>query len=183
MEKLKSGNIRHEDGRIFQHGDGVSVTVSPYAPDFIDNVEDDIRPLIQAFIAKGYLPYSSCAGHTYEKRRFVAIAFSNYDDAIHFCVDAFDKYFNEECAKIVVIETKDVIEEYEHDSEITREEQINYLNQIFMRGYEDYWMVEISIGKNSHEDKKLTKLKEKYRDEATEKLIKFINEELPFYAM
>lgn len=182
MEKLKSGNIRHEDGRIFQHGDGVSVTVSPYAPDFIDNIEDDIRPLVQAFMAKGYLPYSSCAGHTYKKRRFVALAFHSAHSA-HIFKDMFEHFKNYEWGHILDVKVKDPVEDYEHDSEMDYDTQTNYLNHLYMRGYDEYYMVEISIGLNSHEDKQLTLDKATWRDQATKQIENYVNRELPHYAM
>lgn len=175
-------NKLHEDGRIYSHGDGVSETISPYSPDFWDNIEADIKPLVQAFVDKGYLPYSSCAGHTFEKRRFIALAFDSESSANLF-VSAFSPLEREAGFDIVDFKIKDPVNDYEHDNEIDEMSQVNFLNQMYMRGYHEYRMVEISIGLNSHDEPELTKRKKFYRDIITKRIVEFVNKDLIYYGM
>jgi hypothetical protein len=142
--KLKSGNIVHADGRIYESEDGVAKTVSPYAPDFFENIEDDIRPLIEILRDKGYLPYSSCAGHQVVKRRFVAVAFPSVDRARQFIKDTRSLYEN----TLITFSIKSIADYYSvgHSS---NSDTCNYLNGIFYRGYSHYCFVELSIGSNT----------------------------------
>lgn len=76
-------NPRQKDGRINsgydKHGNLVAITVSPFSATFWDNIEDGVRPLIKAFVGKGYMPFSSCEGHGDFSSRFVYLAFGSED--------------------------------------------------------------------------------------------------------
>lgn len=145
VKTLKSGNILHDDGRIYVDGDGIAQTVSPYAPDFYENIEEGIKPLVQALTIKNYLTYSSCAGHQAVKRRFVAVAFPDKESCRDF-VDAVRSNCNHWLINYKI--------KYGTDYYFVDENNVmfhtNFLNtQIYYRGYSDYWFVEISIGKNT----------------------------------
>lgn len=82
-------NKKQTDGRInrFDPTTGVysANSLSPFSENFLDlNVEDGIKPLVEALIKKGYFTYSSCAGHCLIDRRFVGIAFHNEVAKIRF---------------------------------------------------------------------------------------------------
>lgn len=82
-------NRKQADGRInrFDPTTGVYAanSVSPFAENFLElNVEEGVKPLVQALIQKGYFTYSSCAGHCLTDRRFVGIAFQNEISKIRF---------------------------------------------------------------------------------------------------
>lgn len=136
-------NIKHDNGRIFREGDGIADTISPYDTNFWDNIEDGIKPLIDAFMNKLYLPYSSCAGHP---RMFVAIATNGTEEAnklqtqliqfgsgIRVEIKGLDQYLDlDETGKFAKGSKRRIA-------------QINFLNKIYMRGYANYMMVEITI--------------------------------------
>lgn len=48
-------------------------TISPYDRHFFKHIDRGIHDVVQEFLDKGYLPYSSCEGHN-GSRKFVAIA-------------------------------------------------------------------------------------------------------------
>jgi hypothetical protein len=57
-------NVRQPNGRINVEGtDNLAVSVSPSSPEFYENIEDGIKPVVEAFVSKGYFPISSCQGH------------------------------------------------------------------------------------------------------------------------
>lgn len=179
--KLKSGNYLHSDGRIFVDDDGIAQTVSPYSEDFYENIEDEIKPLVSALIKKGYLTYSSCAGHQAVKRRFVAVAFPDRISCIEFIGNLKGLYNN----FLIDWQIK-----YGTDYYFVSEDNVmfhtNFLNtQIFYRGYQDYWFVEISIGKNTPPtlNNMLAILSKKlFRNYVTKKLVKAIElERFPYY--
>lgn len=62
----KTNNILHEDGRIYlkinASGELFAQSISPYSETFLNNIEPKIKELVQAFINKRYLTYSSCEG-------------------------------------------------------------------------------------------------------------------------
>lgn len=181
VKQLKSGNILHSDGRIFVDGDGIAQTVSPYAPDFYENIEEDIKPLVSALVAKGYLTYSSCGGHQVVKRRFVAVAFPDKESCRSF-IDSVRKLYNH---WLIHYEIKHGTGYYFVD-ESNVMFHTNFLNTtIFHRGYEDYWFVEMSIGKNT--PPKIGNLiqilgKTFFRDSITKKLTESISsKDFPYY--
>lgn len=173
--KLQSGNYRHPDGRIFESGDGSAITVSPYAIDFWDNIEEEIKPLIQALCKKGYLTYSSCAGHQAVKRRFVAVAFPSKELARKFVYDIKQLYKN----KMIHFDIK-YSTDYDGVDWLDIPSHTAFLNNLYYRGYEDYYFVEISIGRNTPPKLKnfFKILKKKFRREKiTMKLVETINSE------
>lgn len=142
--KLKSGNILHGDGRIYEYGDGVSRTVSPYAADFSENIEEEIFELVDALIGKGYLTYSSCAGHQAVKRRFVSVAFPSIERAQKF-VNHLKEIYESNLISYDLKYPTDYYGVSVSDLGANRD----YLNELFCRGYSDYYFVELSIGKNT----------------------------------
>lgn len=82
-------NKKNKDGRInrFDPKTGIysANSVSPHANDFLQlNIEEGIKPVVEALLNKGYYTYSSCAGHCLSDRRFVGIAFPNQIMRIRF---------------------------------------------------------------------------------------------------
>ena len=180
LVKLKSGNILHKDGRIYQSGDGVSVTVSPYQEDYWYNIEEEIKPLVKAVFDKGYLTYSSCAGHQAVKRRFIAVAFPSKEAARKFVYEIKKRYKH----RMVHYDIKHGTD-YDGVDWTNTQDHVAFLNKLYYRGYEDYWFVEVSIGKNTPPRlRNLFKIfKKKFRREKiTDRLIKAISQkDFPYY--
>lgn len=73
-------NTKHKDGRINSVGkDGkyASHSVSPYSKVFLENIEDRIQDLVLSLVKKGYLPISSCQGHSLDDERHVQLCFKS----------------------------------------------------------------------------------------------------------
>lgn len=65
--KYRCPNFLHSNGKIYASKIGepyVAVTVSPYHDKFESQIEKPVWPVIKGLIDKGYLPVSSCGGHT-----------------------------------------------------------------------------------------------------------------------
>ena len=66
----KVNNIIHKNGRIYldiKDGKLTANSVSPYSEKFWLNIENGIKPLVEAFYKKRYLTYSSCESHGMDK--------------------------------------------------------------------------------------------------------------------
>jgi len=82
-------NKKYKDGRISGIGkDGkyASHSVSPYSKVFLDNIEEKIQELIMALVKKGYLPISSCQGHSLDEERHIQLCFKSHEE-----IDKFKK--------------------------------------------------------------------------------------------
>lgn len=82
-----TNNVIHKDGRIYMKinakGELFAQSISPFSKTFWDNIEPKIKDLIQAFIDKRYLTYSSCEGHGLSFRRYIGLAFVNEETREH----------------------------------------------------------------------------------------------------
>lgn len=122
---------------------GLSETISPYAPNFWNHIEDGIKPLVKAFTDKNYLPYSCCEGHSFFGRRFVSLAFPSKKDA-RILADRLRKIDD----GILRFKMKSPLDYY-HNGQRDIQKEVGWLNSIYLRGYEEYYFLEISVGENS----------------------------------
>jgi hypothetical protein len=79
-------NYRHKDGRIYASSPSESyfaVSVSPLNPEFNNQIEAGILPVVMALLQRNYLPISSCEGHG-DSRSFVRIVFGSERSADEF---------------------------------------------------------------------------------------------------
>lgn len=80
-------NVKHNNGRIYmkidKDGKLFANSVSPYSDKYMDNIEQKIKPLVNAFHKKRYLTYSSCEGHGLTFRRYIGLAFADQDSRIY----------------------------------------------------------------------------------------------------
>jgi hypothetical protein len=82
----RSPNYRHKDGRIYASGPRepyFAVSVSPLNPEFNNQIEPGILPIVNALLERNYLPISSCEGHG-DSRSFVRIVFGSDQSADEF---------------------------------------------------------------------------------------------------
>jgi hypothetical protein len=87
----RSPNYRHKDGRIYASSPSepyFAVSVSPLNPEFENQIESGILPVVKALLEKNYLPISSCEGHhdlgQGDTRTFVRIVFGSDESADEF---------------------------------------------------------------------------------------------------
>lgn len=162
---MTSVNKKHPNGRIYstdKDGNYVSHTVSPYSKIFEKNLEDGIRPLILALARGGYLPISSCASHELTDRRFVALCFTSEMEANDFVEMTRNikqstgrlkhmvvkKYKAEEYLNTSVdIDKKGNIKDVSKQ-QIEKQLVNDYLQILFMRTSEDWWLLEVEIMPN-----------------------------------
>ena len=82
----RSPNYRHRDGRIYASNPSepyFAVSVSPLNPEFVNQIEAGILPVVMALLERNYLPISSCEGHG-DSRSFVRIVFGSNQSADEF---------------------------------------------------------------------------------------------------
>ena len=82
----RSPNYRHRDGRIYASNPSepyFAVSVSPLNPEFENQIESGILPVVMALLQRNYLPISSCEGHG-DSRSFVRIVFGSNQSADEF---------------------------------------------------------------------------------------------------
>ena len=79
QKKSKYGNINFEGSRYSK-----SLLINNREPDFLDEIEDGIKPIIKVLVNKGFDTYSSCQGHVYE------------DDISHMNFDLIDEKENKD---------------------------------------------------------------------------------------
>jgi hypothetical protein len=80
-------NFKHSDGRIYASKSGEPywvVTVSPYHPNFKNQIEPGVWPIVEQLINKNYLTVSSCEGHGTDSKMTVTLVFKDIDDAQKF---------------------------------------------------------------------------------------------------
>lgn len=157
--------------------EGTSETISPYSSNFFNSIEKGILPLVTAFLEKGYLTYSSCEGHSIWGRRFIAFAFPNLEEANKFIINI--KNLKQSLISFKIKRSVD----YYHDpkyGQYNENGNTQWLNSVYLRGYKEYYFVELSLGLNSPPSVKnlgliLNKLIN--RDRVTKKLLDFVKSE------
>ena len=156
----KTNNILHEDGRIYlkinASGELFAQSISPYSETFLNNIEPKIKELVQAFINKRYLTYSSCEGHGLSFRRYVGLAFCDENSRRHikeeilklklpgvYCVE-------KEAVSNNVIEYSEKSYYYKEKAiaENIKEQERESCNIQFHRSYDQYYFLEIVILKD-----------------------------------
>jgi hypothetical protein len=156
--------------------EGMSPTLSPYAPNFWNHIDAGITPLVRAFTSKNYLPYSSCEGHSIFGRRFISLAFPDKESARKLSDQI--RRLNQ---TLITFKIKTPLDYY-HEGERDLEREIGWLNSIYLRGYQGYYFLEISIGENSPPkwgNFGLIFSKWASRDCQTNVLVDFVNNYLP----
>lgn len=141
IKELKSGNFAFDDGRIYRYGDGIANTVGIFEKEFILNIEYDVRKNVIALLDRGYLPFSSCQGHGIFGRGHIVVAFFDGEQCHLFAQNILR---HSKC-KNISIEFK-TMDDYHNTAPVSG--FVNHLNALYKRNYENYYFVEISLGKN-----------------------------------
>lgn len=160
--KYRCPNFLHTNGKIYASKPGepyVAVTVSPYHKNFQSQIEESVWPVINALVNKGYLPVSSCGGHTdpwWEYYFMVAVGKENQVEELlielenvpNTHVDVYQSVAN-------------VHQYYEHgkfkyrpleELEGTMKGEYQDLNILFNRNYSNYFFIKVRF---KHETFKL----------------------------
>lgn len=153
------------DGRIFggydEDGRYYAVTVSPYFSEFESQIEEGIRPLVSAIRDKGYLTCSSCYGHP--KRAMVVVCFPTARSR-----EEFTEVVRKESIPTLAIEYRDSMVnvgvstdrrgrvqfskdlEFDHSFEGHRSMEVASFNGVFLRNYDDYFFLHITVLDDYH---------------------------------
>lgn len=160
----KVQNKRHESGRInflgIGHSNGPAHTVCPYVSHFFVNIEDGVKELVVGLHQKGYLTYSSCAGHEYEVR-YVGLAFPSEQSRAQF-IDAirqeFRWYVKAKLLKFLelesVVNTNVVFNKNgafdgvskAGDADALRDGEADFFNIVFYRRYSEWTFLKFQVG-------------------------------------
>jgi|688.fasta_scaffold853215_1 hypothetical protein len=148
-------NRKWPNGKIHslsKNGEYVSHSVTPYAKDFLDNIEDGIKPLVIALKDKGYLSISSCEGHNLWDRRFVVLIFPSKKEAISFQnkmpfnVTSEIKHHTEFLnTRLSVDGYGQILNAEKKEFKKDPNESLDYINTFTKRNYADAWFLELII--------------------------------------
>lgn len=155
-------NVKNQEtGRINQTGEygGPAHTVCPYAPHYLDNIEDGIKPVVRELFQKGYLTISSCEGHSWGENRYVTVAFPSEQERENLKNVLASKFIPFLGLVEVAHMTNAKVELYEDGSfkrvtkttdEAALQEiwkgEVAYCNIVFYRKYDFYCFLRIAIG-------------------------------------
>lgn len=149
-------NRRQPGGRIYfkldEEGKSLSHSVSPYSDVYLDNIEEELHEWAKAIRKAGYLTISSCAGHSTYEETFITFAVNKREQMEKvknhlgkmFLVNIYEKdllYYNN---NVLVKENGryDLVRKKEKSK---RQDVINYLNTLFLRGYNDYVVFDVQV--------------------------------------
>ena len=192
-----SYNYKYPNGRIHglsKDGSYVSHSVSPYSPEFLNNIEEGIKPLVQALFNKGYLSISSCEGHNLSFKRYITIIFPTIESANSFRA-SFSKFKQLKFKTIHCTNYLNNSVELDENNELQNVKKGNsfknhngsvaYVNCFARRNYDDAWFVEMIISPeiqpgifNYIKNFKEIIFKWFFIDSYTNKLTNFVNKKL-----
>lgn len=153
----RAPNYVHRDGRIYASKEGepyTAVSVSPFNPAFNTQIEAGVKPIVDALIAKNFMPISSCEGHK-GSPLFVKVAFGDVVTALDFCrvlneipyVYAHvlsNPFFNVE--QQINQTTGQVVFARKHqDDYIALREQTKEVNALYLRSHQRVWFVDFTL--------------------------------------
>lgn len=156
-------NKRHYSGRInYGSADssrGAAHTVCPYTPHFLENIEEGIKPVVEALFYKGYLTYSSCAGHDAYEPRYVGLAFKDAlaREKVQTLISKrywfwilFRQLNLTNLSSVVNMKVAEVDGKYtplgKTEESFTSEAETNYFNILFYRRFTSWVFLRIRIG-------------------------------------
>jgi len=95
--KYRCPNFLHKNGKIHASKIGepyVAVTVSPYHDKFQSQIEEPVWPVVKGLVDKGYLPVSSCGGHTDPWWEYYFMLAVGTEEQVRFHHEPFALFFN-----------------------------------------------------------------------------------------
>ncbi len=122
--------------------------VSPYSKNLSEYIDNEIRELVLLFLAKGYLTVSSCQGHHPWQARYIILAFgkSEHRDSFVEILRSFESYNLFILKKMETTSIETIDQETTHWQ--SRQNEVEGFNQMFMRTYDEYFFLRITIGKS-----------------------------------
>jgi hypothetical protein len=157
LERLP--NYKHSDGRIYashKNQPYFAVSVSPLNPNFDQQIEPGILPVVNSLLIKNYLPVSSCEGH-HDSPSFVRIVFGSEQAA--------DNFIQEFGVMDYVVLTKlyrssNTVQSWDRgefhyrfrfDTDtVDKNLEIQDINFLFRRNYQDICYVDIVLYQMTH---------------------------------
>jgi hypothetical protein len=177
-------NKKRIDGRIYglsKKGEYTSHTVSPYSKNFLENIEENIKPLVISLMKKNYFSISSCEGHSIYFKRYVTVIFPSEETALRFknklpykrlkfklshCTEVLNNPVEpDEYGNIINCEKK--------ESKNSKESSVEYINYLIRRSYSDAWLLEVIISDQIEQEEGFKKYFKNWKEIIFKKL--FIN--------
>lgn len=142
-----TSNKRTRFGRVCLSDDpGHGKVVSPYDEDFWSNIEDGIKPAVEALYHRNYLTISSCQGHRWFLKPYVDVAFYNEESAEEFRRAL--KFLEPDITTVIKPATEFNNGSDGNNPKLFHTQTINGLNIIFNRSYDNYIIVRVSVELN-----------------------------------
>lgn len=113
---------------------------SPYSKGFEDCLDPKMKKIVMTLVRKGYLPSSSCQGHSLLEPRYVVLCFGSRESRLQF-KDLFPGFLTKESDSVAQEKIEDQV--FRHQS---RQEEIQGFNLLFLRNFEQYWFLRIYLG-------------------------------------
>lgn len=185
-------NKRHPDGSIHatgEDGEYAAHSVSPFASNFFDNIEDEMIEVIKNLTQQGFLPISSCAGHSLGEERYVCLCFKNQAEIdlfvaqlLHLPYMRIETHKAEEFLNIDLDAQEEQVRIRKRNKKTHSKEKVTrYFQKMFFHHSTEWYVVRIEIVKkwNKEQDSLWSKIKrwhyKKYQmEEDTSKLAKHI---------
>lgn len=182
-----------------QEGYATSYTVSPYSSNIDEWCEPGILPVVSPLLGKNYMTISSCEAHSFSDSAFVYIAFGYYHQAEKFCQDLAP--LGRIGVQTSIVKASEYMEHYEDYSEELKDvaeerkrqvfrrkkmstyEAANCINQLYRRGYMEYWLVRLVVVAGLDDTNEITAIANYYfrKKSKIEKTADFIKKEVPRY--
>jgi hypothetical protein len=151
--KYRCPNFLHKNGKIYASKVGepyVAVTVSPYHINFQSQIEEPVWPVIKGLVDKGYLPVSSCGGHTDPWWEYYFMIAVGTEEQVEEITNAFNNVPNTHID--VYHSVANVHQYYEHgkfkyrpldELEGTNKDEYRDLNILLNRNYSNYFFIRV----------------------------------------
>jgi hypothetical protein len=122
--------------------------ISPYAKNLSEFIDTEIHDLVMIFLAKGYLTVSSCQGHHPWQARYIILAFgkTEHRESLIHILQTFKTKPLLTLEKMETTSIESIDQNTTHWQ--TRENEVKGFNQMFMRTYNEYFFLRITIGKS-----------------------------------
>lgn len=129
----------------------VSKTYGPNDPEFFNSIEEGIRPIVMALIAKGYYPISSCEGHRelnyyYVPHVYVAVASKEIPDFYDNVIKPTE-FLWKQCPYHVCF-PEDYMKQLDEDGtrrNMTRREAIDCINGLYDTNHENFVLIYLPL--------------------------------------
>lgn len=113
---------------------------SPYSKGFEDCLDPKMKKIVMTLVKKGYLPSASCEGHSFLEPRYIVLCFGSMESRLRF-KNSFPGFLTKESDTVSTEKFDNLVLRHQ-----TRQEEIQGLNLLFLRNFEQFWFLRIYLG-------------------------------------